>query len=74
MTLVEEQNILDLLEYGMVLICNAGGGDWGKEHPDWQTAARKFIAGYGKAIAPTAEARGMPYRDEDSTLAPLPSN
>ena len=34
--------LIDRLEYAWTIIANAGGGDWTRETPDWQTAAAKW--------------------------------
>ena len=36
----------DLLETAWGIICNAGEGDWDKEHPTWKEAAEKFRTKY----------------------------
>lgn len=37
-----EQALLDVAEYGWVIIANAGGGNWDAEHPEWAEAAAKY--------------------------------
>lgn len=38
----ENETLLDSLNYAWSVIANAGGGDWSREHIDWQRAAEKF--------------------------------
>lgn len=36
----------DLVEWAWTIICNAGGGNWELETPEWQAAAAKFRTAY----------------------------
>lgn len=45
----------DMLEAAMGLICNASGGDWTKESPEWQSLAEKWMRSYSPA--PVASSR-----------------
>lgn len=54
---IERDKLLDLLEYGMTIICNAGGGDWTKESKDWQEAARKWVDQYGPLVGPLSASK-----------------
>jgi hypothetical protein len=42
----ELQIAIDLLETAWGIICNAGEGDWTKEHPEWQEAAKQLREKY----------------------------
>ena len=47
----ESDKMFDLLERAMVIICNAGGGDFMQETPDWRVAAKKFLNEYATTIS-----------------------
>ena len=42
LTAEELERLRSQVEMAWVIIANAGGGDWTKEHPDWQKAAAKW--------------------------------
>jgi len=44
------------LEMAWVIIANAGGGNWGREHPDWEAAAIRWRDQYHDLLRRTAVA------------------
>ena len=47
---IEDEAIMDAVEFAWVVIANAGGGNWKLETEDWQDAARRFHAMDGMAL------------------------
>lgn len=69
----ETTQLVDHLEWGMAIICNAGGGDWTKETKDWQEAARKWVDTYGPLVAPLSAAKSRQI-EVNLVIPPLPAN
>lgn len=47
---LREVRLEGLLEMAWVIIANAGGGDWGKELPDWRAAAERWRDDYHREV------------------------
>jgi len=45
----------ELAEFGWLMICNAGGGDWTRESKDWQEAAARYRTQYHAYLARSAK-------------------
>jgi hypothetical protein len=62
-------NSKQLLEQAWGIICNAGGGDWNQEKPEWKKAAETFRADYFTALNEEPAPREVYYissKDLDS--------
>src|SRR5262245_43958200 len=68
-----ERELLDLAEFGWIVLANASGGDWDKEHPDWKEAAGKYRDRYHdqlrKLKAKGYESCRSPKRSKDSSVS-----
>jgi len=47
----DDSDQTELVDWAWTIICNAGGGDWTKETPDWQDAAARFRDAYHAELA-----------------------
>lgn len=51
----------DLLHWAWAIICNASGGDWTREKPEWQDASARFRESYHAWLDERKAVLGDPY-------------